>query len=89
MKYENGSTVRIRRLKDLYCEYQVDFGDRDLGDYVRVGGAGVLCKAMEGCCGSVMTIKRPRDTNYYFTFEFPSYGFNSYLFETQSPPVDF
>ena len=82
-EYQPGDIVIIRRLKDLKCEFTVDYERmRYDGDYIRNNkDHGILCARMEVFTGLPTKIIRKSYGDYYTCEIDGSFGFNSSLFE--------
>ena len=81
-EYQPGDIVVIRRLKDLKCEFTVDYERmRYGGDYIRNNNYGLLCAIMEGFTGLPTKIICKSYGEYYTCEIDRSFGFHPSLFE--------
>ena len=88
-------TLRMRRLKDLYCEYNVDLHRRASGDdYISCDCGYLLHPCMERLCGQILNVVHSdwndRAEKRYVLYEKEEYGeagnhcFSEYLFEEKT-----
>lgn len=82
-KYDIGDHVKIRRLKDLKCEFPIDYDRAGYdGDYLRnYRGQGILCSEMEEFTGLETKIIDDGFGGYFMCEISDDFRFNTSLFE--------
>lgn len=81
-EYNSGDVVAIRRLKDLLCEFRVDYeASRWGGDYLYNNNQGILCVDMNKYTEQTTTIDYKLYRGYYACDLDAGFKFHESLFE--------